>query len=744
MEFYSLERAEPLADARELTLPRAVALLDAIVRQRDFTLVGLARIPAKEGLPRECLIVEVECDRVPKHNAYGLLYRERVAIVVGHDRREVPSVFALRKGFPRLAHQHQAPAGSPAHLCLYFEPASAVLRTWTAAQFLRRIQWWMEQNARGELHPADQPLDHLFFSSKYELVLPWNFDTLATPGAEFIVVRGDTRPDGGVTSFLRPKIATSGATALLVEFTLPPVVGAAIESDPVTLGQLADVLALRGSALLPHLQPQLQALVNAQGVSLRPDKPFTVILLHIPVCREEGAPPEKIGRRAFVLVADPLDVGLATGALMRHEGKTYSAVGLLDAEVPTTWRGLAVMPMEVLAENTPEAARIQSGLSESGPKGVIVGAGALGSAIANLWSRSGWGRWTIVDKDHVRPHNLSRHTAVAEQIGDPKALAVAATQYTATHGAGEMVPLVANASDPEREDVQDVLRQAAWVVDVSASLEYPRYASTLDGIAPHASLFITPSAKGSVALLEDADRTVRLRTLEAQYYRAIINMDWGHAHLAGNLGAFWSGASCRDISMVMPYARVMLHASVLADELPRLRSDGRASIRVWERDGHGGLTPHEVAAEREKRFQLGDLQVYIDDGLERILRDWRASALPAETGGILLGYYDFNVDSLVLVTALPAPPDSRGTPASFERGVEGLIEAVVEASRRTAGIVGYVGEWHSHPRGHSAAPSGDDLFQLTHLALGMGDDGLPGLQLIVGESDLRVLSGTLG
>lgn len=78
---------------------------------------------------------------------------------------------------------------------------------------------------------------------------------------------------------------------------------------------------------------------------------------------------------------------------------------------------------------------------------------------------------------------------------------------------------------------------------------------------------------------------------------------------------------------------------------------------------------------------------------------------------------------------------------SFERGTAGLAQAVQEASQRTAGIVGYVGEWHSHPRGHSASPSRDDLVQLVEISLGMHGDGLPALQLIVGENDFQVLQG---
>jgi len=110
---------------------------------------------------------------------------------------------------------------------------------------------------------------------------------------------------------------------------------------------------------------------------------------------------------------------------------------------------------------------------------------------------------------------------------------------------------------------------------------------------------------------------------------------------------------------------------------------------------------------------------------------------------VLLGYYDFNVNAVVVVAGLPAPSDSKGSPGSFERGIAGLAETIRDAAKRTAGMVGYIGEWHSHPPDHSASPSRHDLVQLIHLALGMADDGLPAVQLIVGEHDLQVLQGAV-
>jgi hypothetical protein len=96
-----------------------------------------------------------------------------------------------------------------------------------------------------------------------------------------------------------------------------------------------------------------------------------------------------------------------------------------------------------------------------------------------------------------------------------------------------------------------------------------------------------------------------------------------------------------------------------------------------------------------------------------------------------------------IVDALPAPTDSKGTLVSFSRGVEGLLNVVQEATERTAGIVGYIGEWHSHPIGCSAMPSAEDLIQLSFLARKMSEDGVPAFSLIVGEDDICIFRGDI-
>lgn len=459
-----------------------------------------------------------------------------------------------------------------------------------------------------------------------------------------------------------------------------------------------------------------------------------------------------MNHRAFMVGIGALKLGFVTGALFLHaiqEGsrsvkKYFNAKGILEAKPPTQWQDEPLLPMEILHQNNTASARKQSGIGNEGPVGVVVGAGSLGSALLNLWGRSGWGQWTVIDKDHIKPHNLVRHSAYAQHIGQPKPTVVAELHSATMSGASEVTPLHADACDFSQTSVSSVLKAAKLVIDASTTLEYPRAASGEEGFGRHVSVFITPNGNSAVLLAENEQREIRLRSLEAQYYRALIQESWGQHHLDGNLGSFWSGASCRDISFVMPYSRIMGHAGILAEQIPMVTAHPDALVRVWQRDPEcGAIEVYDIPVAEEFCIKFGEVDLFIDAAIERQLRAFRTAGFPGETGGVLLGYYDFNISAVMVVAALPAPPDSKSSPSSFERGIEGLAEAVREASRRTAGVVDYIGEWHSHPPKHSASPSNADLLQLVDLARGMSEDGLSAVQLIVGEQDVQVLQGTM-
>lgn len=746
MPLQYLELAGFAPHGGELYLPHSIELCQAIARNRDVALLQVLK--STEGPDREAFVVDVECDEIPNRNPVGLRSPERLAIVVGAGGDRPPAVLAMRRDFPAVMHLNATPAGEPRSLCLYFEPHRSVMRSWTAPKFLRRIQWWLLETSQGTLHAADQPLELPFFDTGWELVIPADFDQLRQ--------RSDLR---FFASFIEPAHLRGTSTLMLRTVAVgnakveglgvaiidcPPIVQGSRTDIPSTLGAAADELARRGLDLAAMLRDNLWQQIHPKGEALKGASDRFVVMLNMPVCREPGAPPERTQRLALLTAVGRLDLGLRLGAYTRVDDQIFKDTPI-GGRVPVEgdWRSLLTLPAAVLDMPNRQAFRALSATPNPGPdSAVIVGAGALGSELLNLWTRSGWGVWTIVDSDHVKPHNLARHAAFSSQVGQPKASACQTLVELVHVSAGAARAIVADACDPNSKDVDAALATADLVVDCSTTVEFPRLTSGSAHTARHASVFLTPNGKGSVLLLEDQARQCRLRTLEAQYYRALLSQSWGQSHLDGHLGSFWSGASCRDISYKLPHSSVVAHAATLAEQLIRRHVQPQAAIQAWHRDPEtGSIQVFDVPVHVPVVRLRGPLTVHLDQGLEDKLRKLRAVRLPAESGGVLLGYHDLNLGEAVIVDVLPPPPDSRHSTGHFERGVEGLLESYSEVQRRTGNVVGYLGEWHSHPPGHSARQSPEDLLQLFKLALGMADDGLPVIQLIVGEHNLDLYAG---
>jgi hypothetical protein len=738
-DWQSITQGIALAGAHELGLGRAQAIASAIARHPDYTTVRCSRHEAESVV--EVLVVDVECHAVPPNNPSGIDFRERLALMVPGKREELIEVIALRKGFPRLMHQNARAPGWPPSLCLYFEPPRAVTRTWTAENFLQRIQIWLEKSSRGELHAADQPVEQMFFMAPHELILPWNVDALLklVPAPVFEIIAGPERVEGR-TYFLHQRQAgqnDSSPDISLIHLTLPPVVHGRLEADPPTLGELAEMLSTRGVDFLQVLKDAIYERAGDSGVSATQDAKGTILLLHMPITRANGQPIERIARRGYLVEHGALKLGELTGTLFFDpEKKKYYRelrVDFIPQVEQPAWKKLTITSIEAVRGLDRRSARLQSGVLDEGPTGTVVGVGALGATLLDLWVRSGWGQWTVIDNDHIKPHNLVRHPADQRHLGLPKEQVAVQRHAEVMNGADTIAGVHADACELVDGKPLPCIQAADLVVDASTTLDYPRLMSTRDDVGRHASIFLTPKANGSVILLEDVKRSFRLRTLEAQYYRAVMEQPWGAEHLAGNNGTYWSGAGCRDISMIMSFTAVVSHAALLAEQLRILVAAPDAAIRVWTRNAtDGSIAAQTVSISDERVLSLDDMELFIDSGVIEKMHRLRDSQLPNETGGILLGYHDLNVNAIVVVDALAAPPDSQSGPTSFERGIQGVSDAAREAHRRTAGVVGYIGEWHSHPAGRGADPSGDDFYQLVYLALGMSHDGLSAVSLIVG------------
>lgn len=740
-EYYSIGDALSSIDEAVLRQERSKVLFRTLTQaplRREFSIVELRR----EG-ESDVIIADCVCDQVPSRNKAGIQVRERVAIVV-KDKGQ-PEVRALRKDFPIGLHVNPSMPGSAPSLCLYEGLWTYVERTWTPQKFLKRIQWWLTQTAKGELHAPDQRLEQLYFNEHEEVVLPPDFESRIEKHERLEVetpVRANEATNVFMTRFVSGD-ARVDAEFVAITLTTPPVVQSRTEIMPWTLGGLHDRFAAQGVQLVELLAERAKSVMpKGKEVGRNYGKPCLVVA-QVRLKRTEVSDPERSDLLAFAIGDGLVELGMRCGVFFDDKGKISVPFVLGPYKfVPTgNWRDLKIIPVTVRRSASKQFARDAAGHTGNTHvfRGVIAGLGALGGTLAEMWSKEGWGQWTYVDADYIKPHNVLRHVAKHEDIGRPKVNVVQRlTQADYEAGYSPASAIQKNIQDDDKA-VGDALATAEFLVDVTTTLEAPRELARKEKAPRCASVFLTPSGQSSVVLLEDKERRVRLDSLEAQYYRAVLSQDWGQTHLSRPRGIRVGG--CREISATIPLSSIQLHAAIVARQLQGLRDDASASIRIWRHNAaNGAVVSEHVQAQPVAVREVSGWRVVVDDGTRRKASKIRYDKLPAETGGVIVGYTDQKTKTVYIVDILGAPADSRADASGFTRGAAGLAETLAEVRRRTDGVVDYIGEWHSHPEFSRATPSPADRELLDYLASKLASDGEPALMMIVGRADEISLS----
>jgi integrative and conjugative element protein (TIGR02256 family) len=143
-------------------------------------------------------------------------------------------------------------------------------------------------------------------------------------------------------------------------------------------------------------------------------------------------------------------------------------------------------------------------------------------------------------------------------------------------------------------------------------------------------------------------------------------------------------------------------------------------------------------------FTTGAWTIVLDEGFRDRLAQLRTEKLPNETGGVLLGSFDLERRILYLVDTLASPPDSEERRDLYIRGFSALRQGVDDVEAKTGGMLKYIGEWHSHPRGSSTQPSGFDLAAFGWLTTLMSGDGIPAVMMIIGDDEMSLFVGSMG
>lgn len=728
---------------------RTRALLKACDVHPHVNVVELRRL--EEPFIADVIVVDVGNGAVAPGNDAGIERIERIALLYRDGARFPFEARPLRVGFPVTLHQNSTGDDGPPSLCIIEGDWELVEHKFTAQMLLNAILDWLEKTADGTIHAADRALEPLFFSRGEWLMLPPNFDEVLLDSRKELAFLSACVWERGVT--YRTKVVERNDNSesprfRMLVFSIAPVGHPPLSSPPSTLGELESILAANGSSLMPALAGAVQgAFHRNRNAKLEPSDSPLILILQIP--RQRDGVIERVDVVGFRMECSLTALGLQIEALGRYGADEQVEVTRLlfgrEHQWPETgWSELRVFQVDVSTSLSRNDALRWSGMGEGQFRGVIAGVGSLGSALISIWSRSAWGRWDYIDPDVLAPHNVVRHIGMQNQVGTPK-VAIVHNHVHHILGIGDpnALPLMERASDLGKGKVLNCLLRADLLIDASTTVQVSRNWARAD-LPRGMTTFLTPSGTGSVLLVEDKQRATRGDSLEAQYYRAIIRQEWGAWHLQAPGASIRSGASCRDVSAVIAYETVLLHASILAKQIRTRALSSQGSIDIWEAGNDGCVRHFSVDVRRAISKRIDTWEVVWDEGLADHLLAAREQAFPLETGGILLGVVDFKLKTIHLVDGRPAPADSNATAIDFKCGSQGVQTDIDEAHSRTMGMVSWVGAWHSHPLGVNAIPSTQDNTLLLHMAQRLGASGYPAVMLIAGENGIDVFLQDVG
>lgn len=132
------------------------------------------------------------------------------------------------------------------------------------------------------------------------------------------------------------------------------------------------------------------------------------------------------------------------------------------------------------------------------------------------------------------------------------------------------------------------------------------------------------------------------------------------------------------------------------------------------------------------------LRIFIEQRLIDKLVRYGRNHYPNEFGGVLVGYYSNDKRTVNIIESI-LPTDFKSTRTSFERGVEGLEEALEGYYDQDRPLI-YVGEWHTHPD-NSPIPSATDISAINTIINNKNTSIANPVLLIIGCSKSSVTFG---
>jgi Prokaryotic E2 family A/ThiF family/Prokaryotic homologs of the JAB domain len=721
----------------------------------------------------------------------GIDIRAQEPIMLVFSRRDYPEKAPMarsdRKDFPvsRLPHLNPVASGQPPWLCLHRGNFNDWFAEHTLEDMVQRVRNWYRDAAANRLIPEGDYFEPTRLTDTAGTVIfaPDSFEDWVKSGWKSN--NGQAAYGFLHMSLLDPSKrdpARDGAFPLRVRSFLHKE-GDLAEYRDIVLEYNA--LVRESSSLAPWC---FGILCWAAKVN-----PITEYLGRLPhdalslfeLCQRINLPLEEAlrdytSRNLALINGVPIILALPRPRPLLNSGLTIEPLCFaLDGSDPS-FNDTGTIPQDarvfVLDHRTPlipERARDISGLATDTKIGrvLLFGCGALGSKIALHFGRSGHTEFTYIDHGSLSPHNLVRHSLLSDRVGQNKAEAMKKSVEALYE------------SIPEQEQPQAHTESAIEWLKGGKAAQLANHNLLLDATASGMVLEALVRAElprtlniarcgiadlGRIGLLaiEGSDRNPRLDDLNVLVYDMAIDQpplqEWlkrerkqREDRVGPALEEISIGLSCSSDTMRLSDDVVSWHASTFSIAMRNLDSkslkrdggflvinylddeEGPSSLALISE--HVPVKPIFVVHTREvkngRERGPGSWQVRLQSEAVNDMQQRLKKASPKETGGLMIGIIHPKRRIIYVTRIMDAPPDSEGTEISYRRGTRRLPQSVNRIKESSGGLLGFVGDWHSHPRG-SGRISSTDVGAMLETKRDFDMAGLPTFILIVTPNKL--------
>lgn len=620
-----------------------------------------------------------------------------------------PITLSDRENFPRssLSHLYFTKSDQPASLCLVRNNLHEWFSKIRLDQYLTVVSQWLYKAATNQLDDDGGEFDpfrlehngtkHLYRYSILNDVVVNDFRLL--PDFPFaLFAGGQIIKNGNIVRYQTtahiPFIALEEVLKVMNDSTNNK---STEEDNPILTPVFwsPEFEIERGWPQLPQNYGELKKFFRERGINLHQT---LLVLAELKIIRRKGFSIIYAMKRPCKLIGYDGEYEFLNFFLTLPEG----GVGNLTNEL--------IVSLQSHSEPlTVEMANFLSGRQEA-YSSLYIGAGSLGAKAILHDARSGNINIAVCDNDTLLPHNLARHSLASLNVGRNKAEALV-EEIKSLFPATDTKSVVAVPIDATRLSTE--FQHFKRIVDTTASKQVLNYMvnSIVPGSAKYFKAEIADEGALGLFYTEGPERNPRMDDLvNWACYLATEKPQlqlWRQNDTRRTLTTLNVGLGCNSTTTVMSDDTISFHASFLSRWLQMESSD-----KKLHKGGVFAISCIDEQAESpvisSERFEVDPFTVLncqdgsgwelrMKAGIEAYLLGECNKKAPKETGGVLVGIANYKTKTIHVFDIISEPQGSYGTYSRFVRGNKGLPAEIDRIKDVTGGIIGYIGEWHSHP-----------------------------------------------